>query len=158
MTAVQSASESPSVTVQAIEPAKAAPVDLVTKLFYGFGSVAYGIKDNGFQTFVLIFYNQLIGVPAGLTGLAIFLALIIDAVMDPIVGQLSDHWRSRWGRRHPFMYVSAAPVALSYLALWNPPHTTTGMLFAYLFAIAVIVRTFITFYEIPSSALAGSMA
>ena len=133
------------------------PVDLVTKVFYGFGSVAYGIKDNGFQTFVLLFYNQLVGVPAGLTGLAIFLALIVDAVMDPIVGQMSDHWRSRWGRRHPFMYVSAAPVALSYLALWNPPHSSTGVLFAYLFAIAVIVRTFITFYEIPSSALAPEL-
>lgn len=26
-------------------------------LSYGFGSVAYGVKDNGFQTFLLIFYN-----------------------------------------------------------------------------------------------------
>ena len=141
----------------AAAPPPAAPVDLVTKLFYGFGSVAYGIKDNGFQTFVLIFYNQLIGLPASWAGGAIFLALIVDAVMDPIVGQMSDHWRSRWGRRHPFMYLAAAPVALSYLALWNPPHWSNGALFAYLVAVCIIVRTFITFYEIPSSALAPEL-
>ena len=147
----------PQVSTPALDQVKAAPVDLVTKLFYGFGSVAYGIKDNGFQTFVLLFYNQLVGLPASLAGGAIFLALIVDAVMDPIVGQMSDHWRSRWGRRHPFMYLAAAPVAVSYLALWNPPHWSTGALFAYLVVISIIVRTFITFYEIPSSALAPEL-
>jgi Na+/melibiose symporter-like transporter len=137
--------------------APAPPVSRGIKLFYGFGSVAYGIKDNGFQTFVLLFYNQLMGLPASWVGEAVFLALIIDAVMDPIVGQVSDHWRSRWGRRHPFMYAAALPVAVSYLALWNPPHWSAPALFAYLVVIAVVVRTFITFYEIPSSALSAEL-
>jgi Na+/melibiose symporter-like transporter len=51
------------------------------------------------------------------------------------------------------MYLSALPVAVSYLLLWNPPHWSSGALFVYLIIVAVIVRTFITFYEIPSSAL-----
>jgi Na+/melibiose symporter-like transporter len=138
-------------------PIKNAPASLPIKLFYGFGSVAFGIKDNGFQTFVLIFYSQIVGLPASWVGAAIFLALIIDAFMDPIVGQVSDHWRSKWGRRHPFMYAAAVPVAVSYLALWNPPHWSQGALFAYLMIVAIIVRTFITFYEIPSSALAPEL-
>ena len=157
MTAVQSASQTPPATTQAAKPPPATPVDLVTKLFYGFGSVAYGIKDNGFQTFVLLFYNQLVGLPASLVGAAIFLALIVDAVMDPIIGQMSDHWRSPWGRRHPFMYLAAGPVAISYLVLWHPPHWSNGALFAYLVVVCIIVRTFITFYEIPSSALAPEL-
>jgi GPH family glycoside/pentoside/hexuronide:cation symporter len=45
------------------------------------------------------------------------------------------------------------PVAISYLLLWNPPHWSQGALLIYLFVVAVIVRTFISFYEIPSSAL-----
>lgn len=135
----------------------APPVSRATKWFYGFGSVAYGIKTNGFQTFLLLFYNQVVGLPANWVGGAIFLALIVDALIDPIVGQASDHWRSRWGRRHPFMYASALPVALSYLALWNPPHWSAPALFAYLTIVAVVVRTFITFYEIPSSALSAEM-
>lgn len=135
----------------------APPVSRATKWFYGFGSVAYGIKTNGFQTFLLLFYNQVIGLPAGWVGGAIFLALIVDALIDPIVGQASDYWRSRWGRRHPFMYASALPVAVSYLALWNPPHASQAVQFAYLTVVAVVVRTFITFYEIPSSALSAEL-
>lgn len=128
-----------------------------TKLAYGLGSIAFGVKDAGFQTFLLLFYNQLVGLPSEWVSGAIALALIADACVDPIVGQVSDHWRSRWGRRHPFMYAAALPVAVSYLLLWNPPHASHAMLFAYLLATAVVVRTCITLYEIPSSALVAEL-
>lgn len=137
-------------------PAAAGPKELTsirTKFFYGLGSVAYGVKDNGFQTILLPFYNLVLHLPAQLVGLAIFIALLVDAFLDPIVGHISDNLRTRWGRRHPLMYLSALPVAASYLLLWNPPHWSHGALFLYLIVVAVIVRTFITFYEIPSSAL-----
>lgn len=124
-----------------------------TKLFYGLGSVAFGVKDNGFQTILLPFYNLVLHLPAALVGLAIFIALLVDAFLDPIVGHFSDNLRSRWGRRHPFMYLSAVPVSVSYLLLWNPPALSPGALFVYLIVVAVVVRTFITFYEIPSAAL-----
>lgn len=124
-----------------------------TKVFYGLGSVAYGVKDNGFQTILLPFYNLVLHIPAPLVGLAIAIALAVDAFLDPIVGHLSDNLRTRWGRRHPLMYLSALPVAVSYLLLWNPPHWSQGALFVYLIVVAIVVRTFITFYEIPSSAL-----
>src|SRR5215469_3520660 len=124
-----------------------------TKIFYGLGSIAFGVKDNGFQTILLPFYNLVLHVPAPLVGLAILIALVVDAFLDPIVGQLSDNLRSRWGRRHPLMYLSALPVAVSYLLLWNPPAWSANALFIYLIVVAIVVRTFITFYEIPSSAL-----
>jgi Na+/melibiose symporter-like transporter len=124
-----------------------------TKLFYGSGSIAFGVKDNGFQTILLPFYNLVLHVPAQLVGLAIFIALVVDAFLDPIVGHVSDNLRTRWGRRHPLMYLSALPVAISYLLLWNPPAWSPNALFYYLIVVAIVVRTFITFYEIPSSAL-----
>ena len=124
-----------------------------TKVFYGLGSIAFGVKDNGFQTILLPFYNLVLHVPADLVGLAIFIALVVDAFLDPIVGQMSDNLRTRWGRRHPLMYLSALPVAVSYLLLWNPPDWSPGALFFYLIVVAIVVRAFITFYEIPSSAL-----
>jgi Na+/melibiose symporter-like transporter len=129
-----------------------------TKFFYGFGSVAFGVKDQGFSYLLLIFYNQVVGLPSATVGLAIMIALIIDSFLDPIMGQVSDNWRSRWGRRHPFMYAAALPVALSYLLLWNPPQGWSHeALFVYLIVVAVIIRSFITMYEIPSSALAAEL-
>jgi len=133
-------------------------VGLSTKLYYGFGSIAYGVKDNGFAFLLLIFYNQVLGLPAAWVGAGIMTALIVDAFTDPVVGYASDNLHSRWGRRHPFMYASALPVALSYYLLWNPPADYSQQaLFAYFLAMAVLVRIFITFYEIPSTSLVAEL-
>lgn len=129
-----------------------------TKCAYGFGSVAFGVKNGGFDYFLLLFYSQVIGLDARLVGIAVTTALVFDAVSDPVVGYWSDNLRSRWGRRHPFMYAAALPVSLSYFLLWNPPRELgeTG-LFWYLLVLAVSIRTFITAYETPSAALAPEL-
>ncbi|MDZ4372829.1 MAG: MFS transporter [Phenylobacterium sp.] len=140
-------------------PAAMDKPSLLTKLAYGFGSVAYGVKDQGFNYFLLLFYSQVIGLDARLVGLAITAALVVDAISDPVVGYWSDNLRSRWGRRHPFMYAAAIPVAATYFLLWNPPEgLSQTALFWYLLAMAVLIRTFITFYETPSSALAPELS
>lgn len=124
-----------------------------SKLIYGFGSIAFGVKDQGFSYFLLFFYNQVIGLPAIVVGSAIAIALAADAFIDPIIGQISDNLRTRWGRRHPLMYASAIPLAIAYWFLWNPPAWDQEKLFFYLVAIAILVRTLISLYEVPSSAL-----
>jgi Na+/melibiose symporter-like transporter len=134
------------------------PLTYRTKLFYGLGTLAFGIKDNGFSYLLLPFYNQVVGLAAPLVGLAILIAMLFDALIDPIIGQVSDNWRSRWGRRHPFMYAAALPVALSYLLLWNPPHAQGGVIFVYLIVVSILIRSFISVYEVPSSALAAELS
>ncbi|MEJ0041681.1 MAG: MFS transporter [Rhizomicrobium sp.] len=121
--------------------ADAAPrLGLGTKLVFGFGSIAFGTKDFGFATFLLIYYNQVLGLSATLVSLAIMVALFADAIFDPLIGEISDNWRSRLGRRHPFMYGAALPIAIFYFLLWNPPHWHGAALFGYLVATAILVR------------------
>jgi GPH family glycoside/pentoside/hexuronide:cation symporter len=136
-----------------IQLAPSAPVPLGTKLAYGFGAVAYGIKDNGFSVFLLLFYNQIVGLPAESVGLIIGLALIADAFIDPVIGSLSDRTRTRWGRRHPWLYGSALPIALSWLMLWNPPEASMGVTLGYLFTFGLLVRASLSCNEVPSLAL-----
>lgn len=127
---------------------------LGTKLAYGFGSAAFGIKDAGLQIFLLLFYTQIVGLPAPMVGLALTIALVVDAISDPVVGYWSDNFRSKWGRRHPFMYASAIPVAVCFYLLWVPPRGWDhDALFWYLLVLAVLIRTAITFFETPSAAL-----
>src|SRR5690606_26374806 len=64
---------------------------LSTKLLYGLGSVAFGVKDTGFGFFLLLYYNQVAGLPQSWVGLGIMAALFCDAISDPIVGYASDH-------------------------------------------------------------------
>lgn len=138
--------------------AKGDSTGIGVRLAYGFGSVAYGVKDNGFSFLLLFYYDQVLGLPATLAGAALLLALVVDAFSDPVVGYLSDNWRSRLGRRHPFMYAAALPVSVSFWFLWNPPEgLSEGQLFVWLLGVAVLVRTLITVYEIPSTAMVSEL-
>ena len=139
-------------------PNQTSSLSIGVKSAYGFGSVAYGVNNVGFDYFLLLFYSQVIGLDARLVGVAIIVALVFDAISDPIVGYWSDNFRSRWGRRHPFMLAAAAPAALSYFLLWNPPQgwSQTGI-FWYLLLLAVVIRTAMTFFETPSAALAPEL-
>lgn len=123
------------------------------KLAYGAGAIAYGIKDNGFAVFLLIFYNQVMGLPANLVGLAVMVALVIDAFIDPVIGHLSDRTNTRWGRRHPWLYASILPVGLSWFMLWHPPAWGETAMLVYLTCAAILVRTAIALNEVPSLAM-----
>lgn len=125
-----------------------------TKALYGSGTVAFGVKDQGFSALLMLYYNQVLGLPAAWVGAAIMVAMIADALFDPFLGQISDDFRSRWGRRHPFMYASALPIGLFYFLVWQPPAGLSDqLLFAYLVVVSIIVRWSISLYEIPSTAL-----
>lgn len=145
---------------RSVPPSHTSPgVALSTKLYYGLGSLAYGVKDNGFSFLLLIYYNQVLGLPASWVGLGLMTALIFDALSDPLVGYLSDNLHSKWGRRHPFMYAAALPVMFSFYLLWNPP---TGLspeaLLVYFITVSILVRTFVTLYEIPSTSLVAELS
>lgn len=145
------------VAATALRPSDPPRVGLHTKLVYGVGATAFGVKDNGFGFFLLLFYNQVMGLPAEWVSLALMIALVVDSVIDPVIGHVSDRWRSRWGRRHPFMYVAAVPAALFYVLLWNPPALSQEGLLIFIVVTTVVVRTFIALYEIPSAALVAEL-
>lgn len=124
------------------------------RLAYGSGSIAEGTTQAAFNTFLLFYYNQVLGLPGSLAGAAILLALCCDAITDPLVGFLSDRHQSRLGRRHPFLYASGLPLALCLAALFRPPDGLGQLgLFAWLAVFSVGVRSALTLYQIPSNAM-----
>lgn len=134
-------------------PPQSARVRFATKLFYGVGSVSEGTKNTVFNVFLLFYYNQVLGLSGTLSGIAIFIALCIDAITDPLVGSISDNFHSRWGRRHPFMYLAALPMAVCFFLLFRPPELGQIGLFVWLCTFAVGVRVAMTFYAVPSGAM-----
>jgi len=127
-----------------------------TLLFFGAGGVALGVVGNAVTYFMLIYYNQVLGLPAYLVSAALAIALIFDAVSDPLVGMLSDRTNSSLGRRHPYIYFSLIPLPLLYFFLWNPPAwaLTTDMLgLGYLTVLLILFRTVLTCFDIPSNAM-----
>jgi GPH family glycoside/pentoside/hexuronide:cation symporter len=131
---------------------------LLTKLLYGLGSMALGANAQ-MMGLLLLYYNQIVGLSAQWVSLALAISIVIDALWDPFIGQISDGLRTRLGRRHPFMYLSAVPVAVSFVLLWAPPQGWSDpALFGYLLGCVLLVRLTTSFYEVPSAALAPELA
>ncbi|WP_164658382.1 MFS transporter [Tropicibacter sp. Alg240-R139] len=125
------------------------------QLFYGLGGVANGVFSNGLSFFLLIYYNLVIGLPAEVVGFALSIALVFDAISDPVVGYLSDNWKSRLGKRHPFIFLSIVPTAFLFWLIWNPPAslTTDDQLFWFLLLTTIGLRLSMTLYDVPHNAM-----
>jgi Na+/melibiose symporter-like transporter len=133
-------------------------VSFGVRLAYGTGSAADGVKNAVFNAFLVLYYTTVLGLPGTFSGLAIFIALCVDAITDPLVGSISDNLHSRWGRRHPFMYFAALPMAACLYGLFAPPEGLSDAgLFAWLLTFSIGVRLFLTFYMVPSNAMAPEM-
>jgi Na+/melibiose symporter-like transporter len=130
------------------------PLTLSSNILYGVGSAAFGVHYTILSSALMLYYNQVVGLPAAWVGAAIMVTLIFDAICDPLIGEWSDHTRSRWGRRHPFMYASAIPAAVAFYFLFDPPGGwSQSHLLVYMAAMLVTVRLLLSLYEIPSQAL-----
>lgn len=128
------------------------------KFTYGFGQLAEGLKNGAFGVFLFFYYVQVLGLSGSLAGLAVGIALMIDAITDPLAGSISDNWRSRLGRRHPFMYASVGPMALGFFLLFSPPALGEFGLFLWLLTFAVFTRVAMTLYHVPHIALGAELS
>ena len=133
-------------------------VPLSVKLYQGIGTLAGGHKDFAFNTFLLLFYSQLLGLSAALASIAIAIGLVVDAISDPVMGAYSDNFVSRrftrYGRRHLFMYLAVIPVGLSLYFLFSPPASLSQWaLFGWLLFFVVATRLSFTLFVVPYNAL-----
>ena len=127
---------------------------------YGLGGAVYAVKEAAYIMFVLLFYTQVLGLSGTATGVVLFLAIVWDAVSDPLVGTWSDRFKSRWGRRHPFMIASVLPLALGFVALFWPPDLVKGdmnYLGVWLLFWSLWIRTALTLFSIPHISLTAEI-
>ncbi len=137
-----------------------------TVVAFGSGAMGEAVYLALFNGFITIYYNQVLGLSNTLIGVAIMLALIGDAITDPVVGIVSDRWRSRHGRRHPFLFAAPIPIAISLFFIFSPPDSfvlnsegsTQWALFAWLVLWTIMSRAFITLYIVPHLALGGELS
>jgi GPH family glycoside/pentoside/hexuronide:cation symporter len=102
------------------EPARE-KLSLGTKLLYGAPSVAGAAMAIPVAIHVNPFYSDTVLVPLAWVALASALSRVLDAIIDPFVGWLSDHTQTRWGRRRPWIAVAAPIAAIVFVALFTPP-------------------------------------
>ncbi len=130
-----------------------------TKVAYSVGRIAESIKVRAFETFLFFYYVQVLELSGGLAGLAVGVALVFDAVSDPFMGSISDAHRGRWGRRHPFMFLSMFPLPVAFCLLFMPPQGLGQLgMFAWLCTFAVLTRAAVTLFHVPHLALGAELS
>ena len=143
----------------ASEPTGESRLPMRTKLAFGVGSAAETIALYSVGTYVLLYYNQVLGVRGIWVGLAISASLVLDAVIEPIVGSWSDRTKSHLGRRHPWMYAAPIPIALSFIAIFWPPKVLDELGLALWCAASVtLLRQTMSVYHTPHLALGAELS
>ena len=131
------------------------------KYLYASGAVANGVKGDAFTFFLLFFYSNVIGLTPGLASLAIFIALMVDAFTDPIMGVISDRTNHRLGRRHPYFLLGIIPMGLSYFMLFSIQSSwdlSQQQLFLWMLTFTILTRLGMTIFDVPHRSLGSEMS
>jgi glycoside/pentoside/hexuronide:cation symporter, GPH family len=136
---------------------------LSAKLLYGVGEMPITVLMVLFGLFALFFYNSVMGLPAPLVGVGFAAGLVIDALLDPYIGHVSDRSQGKlWGslgRRHVFMLPGALAMGPCFFLLFSPPrHLGHGALFAWLMTWSIVLRATSAVYRIPYLSLGAELS
>jgi len=128
------------------------------KAVYAFGQAI----ESGYLVvagFVFFYYTAVLGLSGSAVGIALGLSMCLDAIMDPMIGSISDNVRSRFGRRLPLMVAGAPLTGLALWMLFSPPLGLQPiLLFTWLVAAKMSLRGVASLYNLPYAALGAEMA
>ncbi len=135
------------------------PLPLSTQFYQGIGALPETCQAFAFGTLLLFYYNQVLGLPASRTAIALMISLVIDAFADPLLGSLSDGLRTRLGRRHPFMFAAVLPLGVTLVFTFSPPAGLShDGLFAWLLVGSIATRIAMTFFSVPWNAMYAELS
>ncbi|MDZ4375724.1 MAG: MFS transporter [Phenylobacterium sp.] len=130
-----------------------------TKLTYGVGQIVDAVAATLLPAFLFFYLTAVCGLSGFLAGLSMLITLVIDAIADPFIGALSDNTRSRWGRRHVFMFAALVPLAISIGLLFSVPETLTEIqAFLYVTGVSIVLRLSYSAYTLPHAALGAELS
>lgn len=133
-----------------------------TDIFYALITLGGTTIWSVLSGWLLYFYMPPEGtllVPVVLYGAAMFATRIFEAIIALPIGYLSDHTRSRWGRRLPFMFASALPMLAFFVLLWTPPvRVESAWNLVYLGAVMLLYKVTSSIHQIPYRALLPELA
>ncbi len=143
-----------------LEQIKIKQVKTGQRVAYGLGTSIVAIKNMLFHFFFIYFFSNVVGVAEGWIIAATTTAIFFDAISDPLMGQISDNYRSSfWGRRHLFMALGILPTVIGLVLLFSPPVGLSGWsMFAWMLGFLLVVRLGLTIYDVPYRSLGAELS
>lgn len=123
-------------------------------LAYGAGGGSINLTEHSLMHLASPVFTILLGVSPALVGTLLTVIRFWDAIADPLMGSISDNFRSRWGRRRPFIMVGGVLAAVFFVALyWFPRGWEPAQYFAYLSVMMFAFYTAHTMISVPLMSL-----
>jgi GPH family glycoside/pentoside/hexuronide:cation symporter len=113
-------------------------IPLPKKIIYGLGAFVNNLLAAAIGGMSIVL-NLGLGMNPALVGLLGALPRLVDAFTDPLMGYISDHTRSRWGRRRPYIFAGAITVGIAFIALWQLPYDKSESYYFWYFLIGSLV-------------------
>ncbi len=110
------------------------PLKLKDTVLYNMAAFSLNVYDTILATWLMFFFvppedlGHVRYIPMAVLGAIMAGGRILDALTDPLIGYLSDHTRSRWGRRKPYIFISSPILFLTFILVWLPPVNSTSIL------------------------------
>jgi GPH family glycoside/pentoside/hexuronide:cation symporter len=126
-------------------------------LGFSVGTVGVSIMLNTVTSFYPAFMSTVLGQSPEIAGYLLMISKLADAVIDVVVGSMSDNARTRWGRRKPFLLAGGLLSAVSFLMLFAPPVLGQGALMAWMIAALLVYSTAYSLFNVPYMALPSEL-
>ena len=128
------------------------------KVAFGAGMLANQMFPAALGVFMIVLIKGL-GMSPLLWGLIFCIPKLIDAVTDPLMGYISDHTNSRWGKRRPYVFVGAIIAGFSYMIMWQVYESNSEMYnFLYFLGWSCVFWIGMTIFGVPFVAMGYEMS
>jgi glycoside/pentoside/hexuronide:cation symporter, GPH family len=128
------------------------------KVAFGLGMLANQMFPAALGIFMVVLVQDM-GFPTWMWGILFFLPRAYDAVLDPIMGFISDNTRSKWGRRRQYVFIGAIMLGVGFVAMWQL-HRSDSLTYNFLYFLfwSLVFFTGLTVFSIPYVAMGYEMS
>ncbi|MBD5477776.1 MAG: sugar:sodium symporter [Lachnospiraceae bacterium] len=125
-------------------------LSLKEKISYGLGAVGKDMVYMLSASYILYYYQDILGVSAIAMGVILMVARVFDAFNDPIMGVIVAKTKTRWGKFRPWLLIGTVLNAfILYFLFAAPPALNGNGLIAYAAATYILWGVTYTMMDIP---------
>ena len=125
------------------------------KFLWGLGGFAENLANNALQTLAYPIFAVGMGISPLWIGISQSASRVVEIITDPIMGNMTDNTRSRWGRRRPWIFIGAILMSVMFTSVWFTPRYQPGAYWPiiYLILMTSLFYSAFTLWNIPFSGL-----
>lgn len=125
-----------------------------SKIGYGAGMASERLQATSLNQMANPIFHDILGIDPRIVGSCLGISRVIDAITDPIIGYLSDNTRSKFGRRRPWIALSAILCAITFIGVWVfPSGMSQNFYILWLILSTILFYISLSIFSVPYGAL-----